>query len=172
MDDPRPEPKWARVLRVLYNPDKRLYGTFDNEQELLEHISTRIDSIGETQIKNTLEYMDDVGLVEGYNRDADQFSLTKKGFDVAHERELDRTQAQRENERSQRSDEINGTIAGLTVVLVLTAFAQALGSVASVLQAELQQYLSASALIVAIIAILVAGWVIRNPVGWRETLRE
>jgi len=106
MNDPRPEPKWTKVLQILYNRDKRLYGTLDNEQELLEHISTRLDRIGESQIKNTLEYMDDVGLVEGYNRNADQFSLTEKGFDVAHERELDRTQAQRENERSQRSDEI------------------------------------------------------------------
>jgi hypothetical protein len=180
MDYQRPEPKWAIVLDVLYDRDKELDQTFDYDNEKVSHISRRLSrKLTEQQIENTIEYMDNVGLVEGYgSREPGAFQLTSKGFDVAHERELDKAEADRVSKQhnqqlatSRKQTNLNGVLAGLTVVLALSAVIQTIISLPIIQDSSMTEI---HWVLVALAATLVgfAVLTVLYPRSWQEFLSQ
>ncbi|MDZ7689198.1 MAG: hypothetical protein U5J64_10910 [Halobacteriales archaeon] len=112
----RKEPEWIIVLNTMYenmitvNPEN--FGEGENivnpvsVEYMWKHYQIRrMSELNDEQINNALSHMENVGLVEsheGYNEKLDKmeenFGLTEKGFEVAHEHRL---RKQQQNIRTQ-----------------------------------------------------------------------
>jgi len=127
------EPNWAKVLFFIYG---------SNQISILAEIKENHIIVEETdldveEVDGSLKTLQKWGLIkkEAYTAkglllvDSDtsipdeesEYVLTEKGFNVAHDRE--------QNKKSQR---INDSIRGLTVILAIAALIQAVSAVATV----------------------------------------
>lgn len=120
------EPNWARILKVFYEEDEWIPYPRSDEKPLaeigLKGGSPLLDvDMTEDEIEDTVSYLRKVGLIEQDDRDEELpekhdsdyrtvygLSLTKRGFDVAHERELNHQRTQ-----------TNRALVGFTIALVL-----------------------------------------------------
>lgn len=116
------EPTWAVVLNSLYKT--RLAGEEFHEDRRIVILA---DEIGrsKTEISNVLSQMSDQGLINIPSSYKESLTLTEKGFDVAHTRELRRQEQRREQKRDKRQHDVNRAIGFLTVGLLFTGFLQA-----------------------------------------------
>lgn len=136
------EPDWAKILDHLYDNAGEIvvrqdvdvdedtygddFGARDVQDQGLEKVLLNQIDVGTDQIDDILDHMNRVNLIqrtakEGYAK----ISLTPKGFDVAHEREM-----------NSRQNQTNMILAALTAGLFFTAAVQAIGAYYSVPQAE------------------------------------
>lgn len=135
---PVEEPTWAVILRAIY--EKAMAGgEFDkhgNHKMLRKAaIADEVDRDQE-EVGQTLSQMEDQGLVNEPSQNLGKgYTLTEKGFDVAHNRELRRQEQKREREREERQYRreqqrdkrqhgVNRAIGYLTLGLVLTGVLQ------------------------------------------------
>jgi len=119
------EPDWAKVLAYLYEenqtPHFRSIEGFNENSDIVKRTGLEPKDLSET-----LEYLRQINLVERWTekveveepKTQDYFSLTDRGFDVAHDREL--TNAQ--HETSKRNTR-------LSAYLVLAVITQALAAI-------------------------------------------
>ena len=127
------EPDWAKLLNYLYKIPGDLYVTEtsapENEpidtyfqKKLRESInfSPKVDE--EAVFGYMLRDMQENNLIEiERNQSSVTLSMTEKGFNIAHERE-----------QNKKSQQINDSIRGLTVILAVAALIQAVSAVATV----------------------------------------
>lgn len=121
------EPNWAIVLQALHE------GELATGQEMgtgKGHTKYQIDdfSISETglsegETEDALEYLDNCGLITKYEIHSEEDSrlvggLTEKGFDVAHERELTKSQ----HETSKRSARLSGLLVLAIIIQTSVSF--------------------------------------------------
>jgi len=147
------EPDWAKVLQYFYQEA-------DSEIQFYEgHPAEELDvvkdiDIEQDDLKRILNHMEEIGLLEYkevpvsvakegeyYKTKAANFTLSEKGFDVAHQRELNKGQKI-----------INRDIRNLTIILAFTASIQALAAAFSV-ELPYQVFISIFCLILIIILI-------------------
>lgn len=121
------EPTWAVVLHTLYE-NTMAGGEFD---EYGYHRMSRNAAIANEvdrdrgEVVRSLSQMENQGLINEPNRNIGQgYTLTEKGFDVAHSRELRRQEQRREQQRDKRQHGVNRAIGYLTLGLVLTGVLQ------------------------------------------------
>lgn len=121
------EPTWAQILRVMYEEDLEgeavgLRMKFSH-QDVAEAFGKELNE-NPAKVRKTMSYMDNIGLIDGWSKEeaekggfvvGDNVSLTEKGFDVIHEREL-----------TKRRDRTNTTLVGFTLALVLATLVAAL----------------------------------------------
>lgn len=133
------QPDWAKILSYLYNEQETISFLAGSD------ISETADIVSSTEldpqvIHDELERMERLDLVsidsrstapgpaterrESYDRVA-EYSLSEKGFDVAHERELRQEQQNLIENQSDATD----TLADFTVILGVTALVQAAAAV-------------------------------------------
>lgn len=134
------EPKWSLILDYLYSGEiKQIQGREDLHDDT---VATRDDireelELNYSEIDNSLEYMDAAGLISETKRHSENYVLTPRGFQVAHDREKMKTQQENENKRLKRQEkrqdhraknqnEINSAIGYLTVGLVFVTFSHTL----------------------------------------------
>lgn len=132
MDDVDDRPIWAEVLRVLYDETggPRWGMAEQNEKERTEMISKALDrrdvEVDQHGIHVTLHRMAEVGLVDKEGTETrPPFTLTSKGFDVAHERQREEQRVKREKRRDKRQHEVNRGVGFLTLGLVFVGIIQA-----------------------------------------------
>lgn len=111
------KPDWAKVLQAIYrSSDGEIFWPRERDS-----IDTTIDETGLTQKEkdNAISYLHDIRLIEHADNGL-QRRLTKKGFDVAHEREL-----------RQQQETHNRILAAFTVLVGISALVQAISVVAT-----------------------------------------
>lgn len=123
------EPTWAVVLHTLYENgmagdsfDELGYSEFARKQAIAKEVDR-----DPAEVSRAIREMVDTNLINDVptsNR-MQGYSLTKKGFDVAHTRSLRRQEQQRENRRDQRQHEVNRAIGFLTFGLLVIGLVQA-----------------------------------------------
>lgn len=120
------EPDWAKVLSVLYAEENSVYREIQGEISESHDLVTK-SGLATDNVEGALAYLRDQGLVETEfaGHEVSEFGgevqsshigyeLTQKGFDVAHEREM--------NIRQEKHDRV---ISAFTVVLGAAALVQA-----------------------------------------------
>jgi hypothetical protein len=123
------EPDWAKLLSITYNRTGEAKFKTDSEREILPEILSNIDkheyesiSIEHNEFRDSIEYLENMDLIHrrkdniGTVNDQEYISkitLTKDGFDVAHEREQKKTQHQN-----------NRNVLLFTIVLAFSALLQ------------------------------------------------
>lgn len=151
------EPNWARILRSMYLgemtvSEDSLHGinryTNPETADKLKKVN-QISSdtgINPTEVSRTIEFMRDIKLVEDLEpseKEKPAFGLSRKGFDVAHEREL-----------TKRQDRTNQILAILTAGLLATATAQASAAIFSLNGVERTITFAAMIFIGAVVVLL------------------
>ena len=118
-------PNWAKVLNVLYNEEDSLYREFEGGLSETHDLVTK-SGLDSDRVEDALVFLRDQGLVEqssAGNKRAQtgelqsthiEYALTQKGFEVAHNREM--------NLRQEKHDRV---ISAFTVFLGLSAIFQA-----------------------------------------------
>ncbi|WP_140408905.1 hypothetical protein [Natronolimnobius baerhuensis] len=106
---------WVELLLFLYSREEKweTFGRGDPAIIRSDHPLVERTNLTRSQVKSALSFLEKQNLIE--DDGAGFFELTPKGFDVAHEREM--------NERELRN---NSLIALLTVVLAVGALGQTL----------------------------------------------
>jgi len=111
------DPLWARLIEVMHKDGmtldiKRQAGYSDNltksdlwdiESRQIETIQKKLDcDVDPGEIREAIRYLSDVGLIEmeEIGRNVGPFGLSEKGFDVAHQRILQKQQEGREDKRN------------------------------------------------------------------------
>lgn len=127
------QPEWAEILDVLYeNQVKKLeMGDDPHEDTQIGIDDLREDlEMSRIDVKNALEYMSAAGLVtQAGSPSSSAHFLTPKGFEVAHDRWLQRARDEKEDERlesqeenemqrAEQQHEVNRAIAFLTLGLM------------------------------------------------------
>ncbi|WP_207586957.1 hypothetical protein [Halomontanus rarus] len=147
------EPRWTELVDILYQDLDEIANSVEYgggvlriptnpENDDLQHLLQKTGHSGEDELKQTLESMESVGLINkmesiGENGEAYAYSLTKMGMQVAHDRSIRRQQfkhdaKQREKERCHREEvaeqqrEVTRKTGGYTLFLVLAVATQAL----------------------------------------------
>lgn len=122
------EPTWAVVLHALYEnkmagSDFDKYGYHRMSRNIA--IADEVDR-NQEEITLSLSQMSNQGLVNKPSRNTGKgYTLTEKGFDVAHTRDLRRQEQRREQKRDKRQHEVNRAIGFLTIGLLFTGLLQA-----------------------------------------------
>ncbi|NGM70236.1 hypothetical protein G6M89_14660 [Natronolimnobius sp. AArcel1] len=142
------EPDWAKILSYLYNSHSKVEIWHNNEIAQSDKVVSETGLDPQT-IENNLDSMEDIGIVEMNFFDIDistdsgketttgvSYSLTEKGFDIAHERKL-----------VEQQDLTNRSLVAITVLLVGVTMIQAIAAVQSVEGAERTFTIIASILI-------------------------
>lgn len=123
------EPKWAVVLRAIYENKMAGHDFLDYGFDELDRQKAIAEETGleHKEVSNTITQMVNQGLINGIpsNDPFQGYTLTKKGFDVAHTRALRRQEQRREQNRDKRQHGVNRAIGFLTVGLLFTGFLQA-----------------------------------------------
>ncbi|WP_149782338.1 hypothetical protein [Natrinema hispanicum] len=110
------EPDWAKVLQTVYNSkDGEIFWPLDEDG-----IETTLDStdLSQEEEDKAVKYLHEIDLLEKTTNGGRDRRLTKKGFEIAHEREVQK-----------RQETNNRNIVALTIALVGTGLIQALSSV-------------------------------------------
>ena len=122
------EPVWAQTLRVLYENGMQ-DGTFDEygyselarQHAIAEELNKR-----PVEVARALRSMEGLDLIDGVPSNRRQgYTLTEKGFSVAHSRSLRRHEQELEDSRNKRQHNVNRAIGFLTLGLVLVGLIQA-----------------------------------------------
>ncbi|GAB6880153.1 hypothetical protein JCM17823_24270 [Halorubrum gandharaense] len=124
------KPEWSKILDYLYTSQE----TVDYHRHELETMGISRDlSIDGNDLRNELDNMVEMGIIDksdlykntasfvSDNSDMTRYTLSQKGFDVAHERQ-----------QKIRSEKTNKSIRNLTVILAIAALIQAISTVATV----------------------------------------
>ena len=124
------DPDWAKVLSYLYRENSEIYPSTSEKYDIagktdhppIEEVLDRTE-LTQEEIIDVLDEMDSVGIVNQEDRYVNTsgskvrysiYTLSKKGFDVAHDREMD-----------ERQTRVNIGIALLTVFLMVGSMLQA-----------------------------------------------
>jgi predicted transcriptional regulator len=120
---------WAAALRVIYEEEITFgywpYVDLVSDEKEIDLICEKSD-LNVDEVQNSLKYLEDVGLLGDLSNRETTFGLTKKGFQVAHEREIAERQRQQERHQSQRQTKSNYAVAYFTFGLLAMAAAEAL----------------------------------------------
>lgn len=120
---------WAAVLKVIYDEEITFeYRPFNDAMADEEEIESIVDDTDLTvdEAQKSLKYLQKVGLLGKISDRKTAFGLTKKGFQVAHEREIAERQRQQERRQSWRQTKSNYAVAFFTFGLLAMAAAEAL----------------------------------------------
>ena len=125
------EPDWSILLRTLYEDERSRFNRNVETGGSLprDHILAGETGLGYERTNEAVQYLRDAGLLETTAK-GKRFKITKKGFEVAHERRMqnrrDRREDQRirqqeesEDQRAKRQHEVNLAVATLTLGLML-----------------------------------------------------
>lgn len=131
------ESNWARLLSELYNREESIKIPLQEESHDLSMEDIRNENLEDFQqeeLETSIDFLAENGMIE-YHYDGKEhrndspdyqvLQITTKGFDVAHDRELQKSQ----QELSRDNKQINQGIMVLTVILALSALIQAVSSV-------------------------------------------
>lgn len=114
------EPDWAKVLQQIYqNKNGKIKWPLqaDRWKKSIDGTGLSFD-----QEDEAIQFLHESGLLQKVDGKMDRSrQLTKRGFDVAHERE-----------QNKKSTEINDSIRKLTLILAIAALIQAISAVAQV----------------------------------------
>ncbi|NEU55560.1 hypothetical protein [Halorussus sp. MSC15.2] len=138
------EPLWAEILRLLHNHEQYIHeDTVEDTPESFnmtvrsapgvpgggDTIEFLADKTGreENEIRESLRYLQSVNCARELESagGGKRFGLTAEGFKIAHEREMQEYQTEREDDRDRRQHDVNRAIALLTIALVLINFIRA-----------------------------------------------
>lgn len=173
------EPDWAKVLDAFYEQEGQLVvptgispiGTVSEEDEDLmfegHNIFNQVN-VPKTSVTGILDYLTEIGLVEidrgetdalneaSSETDFQSIKLTEKGFNVAHEREIENQQ-----------EATNNLIAAFTAALVLIAAIEAI-AVAPIFTPEGSSWMRIGGALMVLIFIAV---VVSDP-SWFGAVRK
>jgi len=102
------EPDWAFILGYIYDNQMKEVGASLKNHEQVEvnrhsYIQNKLQ-MDESEVKDAFEYMLQAGLVDAHSKGS-PLRLTPRGFEVAHERRMQRLQERREDRRLERQQE-------------------------------------------------------------------
>jgi len=150
---------WPEILDWMYShrvsPQDVETDTHDREVQI-RRLAEETDGEDRETVERVLEYMTDVGLLRGYGVNSSDgtyiYALTKRGFDIAHERKLREQRKKREERQSLRQDRINRSVAYLTLGLVL------IGAVDTTVRAFVGRFPEGST--ITLIGLVALGWIV------------
>lgn len=131
---------WAVVLRAIYEDEITFLQppwSFSDNKEAFETIQDRT-GLGMESIEKSLDYLQTVGLLEQVKERPPVVALSKKGFQVAHEREIAEQERRQRSKQSKQQTESNYTVAYFTFGLLAVAAAEAL--IQAAIGAELSSF--------------------------------
>lgn len=175
------EPTWARVLDALY--DHRMRGEDFDEKGYSKlarshAIAEELGDIEPAEVHAVLRELKRYGLIHDLQsgRESKGFHLTEKGFEVAHEREIQKKRREHEEalqenrrelqemmadeaeERGRRQHEVNRAIGFLTLGLLTVSLIQAgvaATSMSSRIEVSPGVFLAAGAAVTGVVAIII-----------------
>jgi hypothetical protein len=169
------ERDWVKILNYFYE-EQAAYTKPPTEMndEQVQTIATECDLSTDDldEIRRTMEFMRRLDLYgqeeEGKVAQAELYGLTRKGFDVAHEREMER---ERSDRRSQQTSQVTlylGMLAGFGLILVVREALRATNLLFNISNPV--------NIIYGILIIVVIGFltfkVVRNPESWTDELES
>lgn len=149
------EPNWTAVLRTLYNHEITIDVQMTDRAVAVK--VAKLTGLDPESVSAAITDLTEIGLVEtehkelgerGYNK----IRLTERGFQIAHEREMNTQQEEREDDRIERQNEINRAIGFLTVGLLVTTLFDTV--VAAELQSNLQLLTPQTIVLVDLVLVL------------------
>jgi F0F1-type ATP synthase assembly protein I len=187
------EPNWANVLETLYESQLKEIKSRDDPHDTTAVSRDELD--GELdltlhEIKESLDYMETAGLLQLTDTVHDIYVLTPKGFQVAHERRMQKRrddredqrlerqqefeenrvdhQEAREDERAKRQHEVNRAVAFLTLGLMTVTV---IGATIRIFVAQ-QSYTAAYSTIIVGLILIVASAAILHYFGLLSSLNK
>lgn len=158
MPDFDDRPDWMQVLNVFYEHNEpQIPKTGPNGPDE-DHILFQATDLQPDEIEDALGFLIRSGLTDS----SAQYTLTEQGFQVAH----DLAERRGQQELAKRQNQSTGVIAGLTVVLAISAVMQAIGTLGpgETLGIQLARLLLTLALV------YLAFYIVANPQDWRERI--
>lgn len=105
------EPNWAKILSELYDSEQADLPIDDMSEFVRDGLGV---GLNDDAIHTSLSYLESAGLLDqgGGNR----LRLTRKGFEVAQQRELAKQQARRERQQNQTNTALGYLTLGLILI--------------------------------------------------------
>jgi len=123
-----PRQDWAAILDAIYEGEIMLTNPiwdYSENESAFEEIKEKT-SLNKSSITSSIKYMSAVGLLEKVSEDREVIGLSKKGFQVAHEREIAERQHQQVQKQGRQQIKSNYAVAFFTFGLLAIAAAEAL----------------------------------------------
>jgi len=110
------DPDWSILLQTLYEDERSRFNRNVETSGSLprDHILAGETGLGYERTNKAVQYLQDAELLETA-AEGKRFKITRKGFDVAHDRRVQDRRDQREDRRTKRQHEVNRAIAFLTL---------------------------------------------------------
>ena len=131
------DPNWAKILHTVYEEEEAaIIRPYSDVQE--SYVLRSETGLGESEVLRAIEYLERQGLTEReqfWEDESDEIiSLTEKGFDVAHERQIQKEQQsliETQNNAIRNQSKATDTLANFTIILGAAALIQAFAAVVS-----------------------------------------
>lgn len=150
------QPNWMQVLSVFYEHEEPQIPKTGPDGPEQDHVLYQATDLEPAEVEDALGFLNRTGLTDS----SGQYTLTERGFQVAH----DLAERRQQQELARQQNQSTSVIAGLTAVLAIAAVLQAIGTVGPGETLTVQTV----RLLFTLGLVYLALYIVVNPQDWRE----